>query len=312
LLSEKEARALFTRYYPHISGEKPEVHTGINEYRFLIDDPVFLDPYELDTLFDKLCTDIISHEQLVNYFIMRCLAKDREGIHYLSTGDRKQANSSYAEDELLDVFSDLPLVSLLKNTIHEKNGHYISRSLAEHDSKYELLVTDITIAECTSDRPAFKVSGCVRGPGLHISNTEAAMMLAHSEFITVYRILADPDEFEEDPLEFEYNTMITEHEGGRLYMAFNNNNDHVNDADYMLSNDIFGVYYITDNGEFIVSASSKKNIINMERSLLHTPIGGMLLPTGKYEFQEPVLLQFVNSGFDYFEEFLQAITNPDM
>ena len=92
-------------------------------------------------------------------------------------------------------------------------------------------------------------------------------------------------------------------------MAFNSNNDHVNDPNYLLSNDIFGVYYITNNGEFIVSAASKKNIIKMERSLLHTPIGAMLLPTGKYEFQEPVLLQFANSGLSEFEDFLEAITD---
>jgi hypothetical protein len=72
------------------------------------------------------------------------------------------------------------------------------------------------------------------------------------------------------------------------------------------------VYYITNNGEFIVSAASKKNIIKMERSLLHTPIGAMLLPTGKYEFQEPVLLQFVNSSIESFDEFLQLITGPEM
>ena len=318
LLSEREARAVFTRYYNHITGRSPEFTEGINEYRFLIDEPAFLDADEFDALFDKLCTDIISPEQLVNYYIMRCLAKDSEGRRYLSSeyakgeikhiSDNSAAGAEYSGRMLSsckDIFPDLPLVSLLKNTIQEKDGHYISNSLAEHDSRYELLVTDITIE---GDR----VSSCERGPGMHISNTEAAMILAHPEFITVYRILADPDDFEEDPLEFEYNTMITEHESGRLYMAFNSNNDHVNDPNYLLSNDIFGVYYITNNGEVIVSAASKKNIIKMERSLLHTPIGAMLLPTGKYEFQEPVLLQFVNSSIDSFDEFLQLITDPEM
>ena len=104
--------------------------------------------------------------------------------------------------------------------------------------------------------------------------------------------------------------MITEHDNGRMYMAFNNNNDHVNDRNYMLSNDIFGVYYITRFGEFIVSAPSKEKIISLERSLLHSPMGAMMLPTGKYEFQEPVLLQFINSGIEEFGEFLEMITDP--
>lgn len=293
-ISEKEAKALFTKYYNMNKGKRPEFESGIQEYRFLINDPVYLDGLEYEELFSRLCTDIISDHQLVNYYIMRSLAKDVEGKRYLSTIENCEE----------DLFSDIPLVTLLKNTIHENDGHYISRSLAEHDGKYELLSTDITVENG-------KVASCTRGSGLKVSNMEAALMLARPEFITVYRIMADPEEFEEHPLEFDYNTMITDHENGRMYMAFNNNNDHVNDPNYMLSNDIFGVYYITRFGEFIVSAGSKENIIKLERSLLHSPVGPLLLPTGKYEFQEPVLLQFVNSDFDDFNDFLHAITGPE-
>lgn len=335
-LTEREARGLFTRYYlpsgkriygpetqmpgagssdpSGLSAAQPsgkpagqsaslQAHggqisaftLGLPEYRFLIDEPVCLEPEEYEVLFDKLCTDIVSDVQLVNYYIMRSLAKDLEGKRFLS------APSNNADT---DLFSDIPLVTLLKSSVHEEDGHFISRSLAEYNNKYELFVTDITVDEG-------KVSSCVRGKGLHVSNTEAALMLAHPEFITVYRLLAGPEEFEDHPLEFEYNTMITEHDNGRMYMAFNNNNDHVNDRNYMLSNDIFGVYYITRFGEFIVSAPSKEKIIRLERSLLHSPMGTMMLPTGKYEFQEPVLLQFINSGIEEFSEFLEMITDSE-
>ena len=330
-LTEREARGLFTRYYLpagkriygpetemtddgsngasgqtggqaggqtarwQFHGDKIAAFTqGLPEYKFLIDEPVCLEPEEYEVLFDKLCTDIVSDVQLVNYYVMRSLAKDLEGKRYLS------APTNNAD---IDLFSDIPLVTLLKSTVHEENGRFISRSLAEYNNKYELFVTDISVDEG-------RVSSCTRGKGLHISNTEAALMLAHPEFITVFRLLAGPEEFEDHPLEFEYNTMITEHDNGRMYMAFNNNNDHVNDRNYMLSNDIFGVYYITRFGEFIVSAPSKEKIISLERSLLHSPMGAMMLPTGKYEFQEPVLLQFINSGIEEFGEFLEMITDP--
>lgn len=305
LLTEREARGLFTEYYPPAASRSHDRNSeisnitfsnGIHEYRHLIDEPVYLEPEEYAHLFDKLCTDIISDVQLVNYYIMRSLAKDTEGKRYLSAPPN---------DPEPDLFGDIPLVTLLRNTVHESDGHYISSSLAEHDNKYELLVTDITVQDGA-------VTSCVRGSGLHISNTEAALMLAHPEFITVYKLLAGPEEFEEQPLEFEYNTMVTEHDSGRMYMAFNSNNDHVNDSNYMLSNDIFGVYYITRCGEFIVSASSTENIIKLERSLLHSPMGAMMLPVGKYEFQEPVLLQFVNSGIEEFDEFLAMITDPGL
>lgn len=297
LISEREARGLFTKYYSLRNSKHLGFENGIHEYRFLLDEPVELSDDEFIDLFGRLCTEIISDNQLINYCVMRALAKDKDGLHFLSSPE-----ATFADEEL---FPDLPVVTLLKNTIHEKDGHFICRSLVEYDGNYQLLNLDLTVSDG-------KVTGFTRNQGLSVSHIEAALMLAKPEFITVYRILAGPEEFEENPLEFDYNTMITEHENGRMYMAFNNNNDHVNDANYMLSNDIFGVYYITSFGEFIVSASSRESIIKLERSLLHSPVGTFLLPTGKYEFQEPVLLNFVHSGFMDFDEFLQAITDPDM
>lgn len=291
IISEKEARALFTYFYAMNKQRGFNFREGIHEFRFLIDNPVYLEKEESDALLGKMCTEITTDYQLVNYYIMRMVAKDYRAAAYLS---------AVPVDE--NLFSDLPLVTLLKNTIHSSEDGYVSHSLVEYDGVYKILLTEIK----TSNR---KVLSCTRSTGLDVTYKEAALMMARPEFLTVYKILTGPEEFEEKPMVFKYNTMITEHDNGRMYMAFNKSNDHVNSREFIISGDIFGLYFITYSGEFIVAAPGKASIIQMERDLLHSDIGAFLFPVGKFEFQEPVLLQFANSGLSEFEDFLEAITD---
>lgn len=291
IITEKEARALFTHFYAMNKKRGFNFREGIHEFRFLIDEPVVLEKEAADALLDKMCTEIETDFQLVNYFIMRMVAKDYTAAAKLS--------ATPVDEEVL---SDLPQITLLKNTIHEEDGKYISHSLVEWDGVYRLLLTAIETA-------GGKVVSFTRYPGLDVTYKEAALMMSRPEFVTVYKIITGPEEFEEKPMVFKYNTMITEHDNGRMYMAFNKNNNHVNSRVFMISGDIFGLYFITFAGEFIVAAPDKASIIQMERDLLHSDIGAFLFPIGKFEFQEPVLLQFANSGLSEFEDFMDMITD---
>ena len=291
IISEREARALFTEFYLQNKKNGPTFRSGIHEFKFLIDEPVYLTEEEDAKLLSKLCTEIISPEQLTNYFIMRMCAKDFKAAEVLA-----------APGVVRDLFEDMPLLTLMKNSIRTLGNNYISHSLVDLGDSYRIIVTTVEIED-------LKVVSFSRGNGMEISYQEAALMLTQPEFITVYRIIVGPEEFEDRPMEFNYNIVVSEHNNGRLYMAFNPNNDHVNKRIFKLSDDVFGLYLITYGGEFIVAAPTKENIIQMERDLLHLDIGSYLLPTGKFEFQEPVLYQFANSDLDYFEEFIELITD---
>lgn len=293
IISEKEARALFTEFYLKNKENGPTFRAGLHEYKFLIDEPVFLNEEEDHSLLVKMCKPIETDEELVNYYIMRMCAKDFKAAALLTDGEG-----------LFDLFEEYPLVTLLKNSIQESEEGYLCHSLLDKDGYYDIVVTTVTVEN-------LKVTSASRGSKMGISYQEAALMLSQPEFLTVYRIIVGPEEFEDRPLEFNYNVMVTEYANGRMYMAFNKDNSHVNNRVFKLSGDVFGLYFITYNGEFIVASQSKESIIKMERDLLHQDIGSFLLPTGKFEFQEPVLLQFANSDIDFFEEFLELIIGDE-
>ena len=66
------------------------------------------------------------------------------------------------------------------------------------------------------------------------------MMLAKPEFVTVYEVLLSEEDMENNigELTINFNTIMSEQENGRLFMAFKKNNDHVNSRVFRLSNDV--------------------------------------------------------------------------
>lgn len=142
---------------------------------------------------------------------------------------------------------------------------------------------------------------------MRISAAESAMILAHSEFITIYEIVPDPEMFTMTMLQSAVNAVITGYECGTMFMIFNPHNDHVNKKVFKLHNDVYGLYFVSNAGQLLVSSSSRENIYAMEHDLRQSQLSKDLVMSAKYEFHEPVLLDFINSDFDSFEEFLDFI-----
>lgn len=255
-------------------------------------------------LFAKECTEITGEYQLVNYFLMRCFARDFFGARYLTgeegliPGPRTVIGPN--EDMVLDLYPNVGPATLGKNTIDEKDGYFMCQSLVETETEYRIIVSKIKVE-------SMRVVRYERTSGFRVSSSEAAMMLARSEFITVYEVVVDPESVDSSKLELEFNTMETDHEHGKLYLAFNENNDHVGRRVFMLSDDVFGMYFVTDMGQFIAAAYSIRSIQRMERMIMRSSLGEYLIPTEKFEFKEPVLYEYVNSDFERFEDFLEAI-----
>ena len=100
---------------------------------------------------------------------------------------------------------------------------------------------------------------------------------------------------------------MSSHENGRLFMAFKHNNDHVNSRIFRLSNDVKGIYFLTNYGQLIVAAYNLSDIRYLENKLKTSPLAPFLIVTAKYEFKEPVLFEFMQSDFEDFEDFLSFI-----
>jgi len=101
--------------------------------------------------------------------------------------------------------------------------------------------------------------------------------------------------------------MMTIHENGRLFLAFNKNNSHVDKAVFRLNEDVYGMFYISDFGQMIIASYNVKGILALEMDLRKSPLKEYMDMTSKYEFKEPILYEFIQSDFDDFEDFLEFI-----
>lgn len=291
-LTEREVRAVLCEYLSFNRDHNIPLPENIGEYEFLLTEPEDFSPDELRILIRKICGDLTSDYQAINYFLMRCFGHDYQAAEWLC---RPGLDPHIYE-------KDYPQATFCKNTIDpDDDGAYLCESLIEENSNYHLVVSRLTVAD------DFRISGFEQCSGFTISSAEAAMMLAKPEFITVYEILIPTDEFAFLLGQVPLNCLITPHENGKLYMMFHNNNDHVSKQVFMLSADVAGIYYLTDSGQLLAAAYSLPEIHDLEKDLRKSVLAPYVVATGKYEFKEPVLYEFVESNFDDFNDFLEFI-----
>ena len=293
-VSEREARYLVQSFVSAGKRLQTPLPEPKNEFQFLLSEPITLSPKETQILIGKICTPLLSDHHLIHYFIMRCMARDEDGASYLS--DQKV--------KINDIALSKPS-TLCRNSIdlyHDEQGNlsYLCESLVELDGKYSIVVLELTTRE-------MKITSCVRRSSFRVTAAEAAMLLNRPEYVTLYEILTDPEDFDVEFLPLTTGSMQTAHDNGRLFLEFNKNNDHVNRKVFRLNEDIHGLYYVSDFGQLILAAYGIDEIHSMEKSLEKSPVNLSLLATAKYEFKEPVLYEFIQSDFDDFAEFLESL-----
>ena len=80
----------------------------------------------------------------------------------------------------------------------------------------------------------------------------------------------------------------------------------------MLNDDVLGIYYFVEDSQLILASYSLEGIKALESDLKNSYMYDYVVPVSKYEFKEPVLFDFINSGFDDFEDFVEVISvNPE-
>ncbi|MBQ0079325.1 MAG: hypothetical protein KBS66_05495 [Eubacterium sp.] len=270
---------------------------GHHEYDFLLELGEQLDDDDCEQLMKKICGPIHSNNQVINYFLMRCFGHDYRAASRLRSGDFP-----------MDLYDEYRRTSFCRNVIDLKQEYedgameYLCESLIETENQYMVIVSRIVVRKMR----VVVFENCSR---FKISATEAAMILAKPEYVTVYEVLLDEDDMDNNigELTITFNTIMTSHPNGRLFMAFKDTNAHVDNRVFLLSNDVNGVYYLTDFGQLIVAAYSLQEIRLMENKLKVSPLAPYLMTTAKYEFKEPILYEFINSDFEDFDDFLDAI-----
>ena len=273
-----------------------------DDYEFIFNKTATLTAPEQAELMDQICGEITSDLQVVNYFLMRCFGQDQEGAAHVA-----------AEDVPLDIFSNYHKTTFCKNIIDPSDRHfagppekrpheYICESLVETNGIYETIITRVVV----QDLKVVDFEYCNKAP---VTQTEAAILLRKTEYATVYEFFMEDEDVEENLGEFvlNMNTVMTMHPNGRLFMAFKPTNAHVDERVFMLSNDVKGVYFLSNYGQLIVCAYSPEDIVELEDSLADSPLRHFLILTGKYELLDPVLFEFINSDYTDFQSFISPV-----
>ncbi|MCI7146338.1 MAG: hypothetical protein MR991_07870 [Clostridiales bacterium] len=305
-LTERELRGILSFWRAFNDNRGLPLPEGYEDYSFVLTPEVIFSDREYFDVMNHICPDITHDYQLVNYFLMRCFGRDYEAAYLLTEACRDGHSECIFP---LNLYDNYVKATFCRNVIDVEKRYgdgsvsYLCESLVEMNGEYDSVVSKVVV----KDLSVIGFEHCSR---FHVSSTEAAMMLGKSEYITLYDVLLSEEEVEDNIGEFTigFNAIMSRHEKGRMFMSFKPTNSHVNERIFMLSNDVRGVFYLTDSLQLVVSAYSARDICELEKMLTESPLGPYLMENDKYEFREPVLLEFVRSGMEYFDDFVDLIT----
>lgn len=303
-ISEKEFRYLFIHYsQTNLALNKPFPDLK-EDYEFLFDNSYIEEMSEEEKLgiVNKTIVSLISENHSINYFLMRAFAHDEEALNFFINKSCK-----------LQDYLKLPKSDLCKNSIEiftdEKGSSFLCESLIESNNQYRITISEIKLGK------NFKVKYAKILSSFYVSTAEAAMLMAKPEYVTCYDIIDCDGAFSNGPsnqfMEYFYQfvkgSLSTEHDDGSLFIVFNNNNMHVNRSEYKMNDDLYCIYYISNFDQLIVTAYNPHVISRIEISLEKSKLGQYLLPLSKYQFKEPMVYEFIQSDFEDFEEFVEAM-----
>ena len=313
-ISERELRYLLQSFIDFSRKHGIPMPPKSYEFDFLLTPHVELSEEELHALTYKQCTHVSHPFAVINYFLMRCFARDFQGAklltkHYVRT----------------DLFANLPAADMLRNSIKEDSGEtggsnsdyyatsndedfgtfrtrksYTCESLLEFDAKYYLVLTRVTLE-------GLRVVKYERLSSFGISLWESSLILTQPEYVTVYDVAGELTDFGGRAFPLLSHSLMSAHECGKLFAIYYPNNDHLLQPVYYMYDDLFGICYVLDSGQIVLASRSHENIIKMEQQLMDSKYSSMLILVSKYEFNHSVIHDFVNRAYEDFEDFLNDL-----
>ncbi|MDR3365102.1 MAG: hypothetical protein LBS91_09220 [Clostridiales Family XIII bacterium] len=293
LLSMNEALFLVQRYAEMTRGFGNPLPDETEEYAFVLGRETAMGPEREEALFFKLCGEVASANQLINYFLMRYFAKDFFPVDMLAAGEIDHGQ-----------LADAGSATLCRNEISptqggqkQNEGSYVCESVIEDDRGHRIVVSEVAV---TREQGRLGVSSFEISSSFAISAAEAAMKLARPEYATVYEIAGSVENviFELDERYAGALQNLTE--GGKLYINFNDDNRHMGNSVYLLNDDVKEILYVTVEDQLVVGSYSLAGIKRLENRMMLSRIVGQLIEVAKYEFKEPILYDYTMSyGGDF-------------
>jgi hypothetical protein len=263
------------------------------EYMYLISNPVEFSAKERASIMNKICTPIVNNYQAIHYFLMRLAGKDFSAAAHLIKGNI-----------LLNQMETVPISTMVMNTIDiDTAGEectYMAETLLDCTEDYLLVVSQLTVDK------EHRIIDYHALSSMRISPQEASMKLRKSEYVTNYAYDGGVELFESSCPDLVERAVASEQEAGSLYLRFCPNNDHVKKRVFRLNDDVEGIYFVS-RGQIIAAAYTLTSIMQLEHELKSSRIAGRLFPTAKYEFKEPLIYEYISSGIEDFNEFVDLI-----
>ena len=258
----------------------------VNEYIDIIE------KYETDLtikdIYPKICKTIDDEIEFINYMTMRFIAWDRESLRYFSE------NEEISNMHITNING-----TLLKNTVTSKGkDRYISEALYEDNDGY--YTSRIAFSIYKKDGQ-FKIGSIMVTDKEPIFDFEVFDEISKPEFVSIYNINnvgAFLDIFHKDnPF-----VLRSDMEDSVFFTRFNFNNNHVKNEVYVINNDIKAIYYQIGDELFVGTYSDNdRKYIN---KILQCNYKEYLDIKEELYFEENVLYDFVESGSDDFDDFL--------
>ncbi len=287
ILVTEEVALFLVNYFgnKNIEYDKP-LPGDIDEYINIVKE--YKSSLKIEEVYPIMSKKIEDEIEFVNYMTMRFIARDRESLKYFSSSDEISSNHITSING-----------TLLKNEVTKKNkGIYISEALYEDEDGYYMSKIAFNISK---DYDELRIKSLLVSDKQAVYDFEVFDEISKSEFVDVYKI-KNKNEF----LECFYNNnpfmLRSEMEEGIFFTRFNFNNDHVKNNVYVINNDIKAIYYQIGDELFVGTYCEKdRKYIN---KLLLAKYSNYLDTKESYFFEENVLYDFVESGSESFEYFL--------
>ena len=311
-IKEKEARFLI-QSYSGMTGDNSRLPEGASSYTFLLFPEQTLSQKDYDALSARICGEIATPNYAVNYYLMRCASLDDRGCAYM------HGEAVFPDPEEICP-PDMPATdrdrifpessTLYQNRIshsHDEPDLYQSESLTERPGKgYFITNCALTI----SDRP-LRINHAEVISEFHITDIEASMIMKRPEFISICQLSSVDEYFHSSFAAFTAPFTETEYDNGRLFIRYKSSNAHVGNRLYRLNDDMEATYFITDQNQIIIMGYTSEEASLAEFNLIAALLHCDIYTENRYEFPEPVLYEFINSGFEDFHEFLDFITDNE-
>jgi len=238
---------------------------------------------ELD---NKLSKKMETDFEAANYYMGRALARDADAEkQLLVTGNR------------LDLV-ELPGKSiLLKNEVREmerfKGTRYCNcNSLARCGTDYFLLMARLGLID-TEEGVKLVSSQFLEKKDLAVG--EASMIIKRTEYLIIYKV-ADMDCFD-NSLRVEKPCVEKEtHERGILFTQFKRNNSHYKNQTYFMNDDIFGLYFLMDEGKLIAATYSADGLQDINNFLGKPCFRDCLTREKAFYSESPLFYHIVHQG----------------